>query len=150
MISIINHFSYIVPSFMRYSYRNFKSVHRIKGIFSVFIIFSIVAFITAPTSKPLAIPYNSEARVLCITCLHLVNNQYNMLALFFSSAKMITYLIYNEKSLLLAKDESVNMTSLRKSLLSSSMKINPCDGFSLCQVSFLFNLFILLSVGYIT
>jgi hypothetical protein len=51
MISIINRFLCIVPSFTRQSYNDFESVHRIRGRSLVFIILSIVIFIAAPIEQ---------------------------------------------------------------------------------------------------
>jgi len=34
----------------------------------------MVALITAPVLNPWAIPYSLDAKTLCVTCLHLIDN----------------------------------------------------------------------------
>jgi len=51
---------------------------------------SIVDLAEAPISKPWAIPYSSEARTLLVTLLHLVEDQWSILAYPVLSAKTKT------------------------------------------------------------
>ena len=62
--------------------------------------------------------YSSEASTLLVTLLHLIKNQYIILALFVKLASAITNPIWDDRSLLLANKESVNTRSYRVSLLS--------------------------------
>ena len=50
----------------------------------------MVALITAPVLNPWAIPYSSDAKTLRVTHLHLINNQWRILALLFLSVSAIT------------------------------------------------------------
>lgn len=71
--------------------------------------FSNIALITALISKSWAIPYNSAAKILCVTCLYLMEDQWMMLALNAESAKHIIKPIYENKFLLLAKEDMVKI-----------------------------------------
>jgi len=73
IISIINRFSCVVPNLTKHSYNDFESVHRINGK-SIPSTLSIVDLTKAPISKPWAILYNSEAKTLLVTLLHLVED----------------------------------------------------------------------------
>jgi len=73
IMSIINRFSCVVPSFTRQSYNNLESVQRTSGK-SIPSILSIVNLTKAPISKPWAIPYSFKARTLLVTLLHFVDD----------------------------------------------------------------------------
>ncbi len=74
--SIIKRFSLIMSSLTKQSYRNFEFVQKIndKELFNLRIR-SIVDLMIESTSKSFVIAYNSVARTLLITRLHLVNDQ---------------------------------------------------------------------------
>src|SRR6266568_8695391 len=96
--STISRFSCVVPSLTKQSYRDFKSVQRVIGSRSSCRIFSMVALIAAPVSNPWAIPYSSDAKTLRVTRLHLIDDQWTILALLFLSASAITKPIWDERS----------------------------------------------------
>jgi len=73
IMSIINRFSCVVPSFTRQSYNDLESVQRTSGK-SIPSILSIVDLTEALILKPWAIPYSSEARTLLVTLLHFVDD----------------------------------------------------------------------------
>ena len=73
IISIIRRFSCIVPNLTKHSYNDFEFVQRTSGK-SILSILSIVDLIKAPISKLWAIAYNSEANMLLVTLLHLVED----------------------------------------------------------------------------
>ena len=72
--SIISCFSYVVPSLTRQLYRDFKSVQRVIGSRLSCRIFLMVTLIIAPVSNLYAILYSSDAKILHITYLHLIDN----------------------------------------------------------------------------
>ena len=118
--STINLFSWVLPNLTRRSYSDFESVQRTRGSSSCKI-FSIIALITAPWSKPWAILYSSEASTER-TLLHLMEDQCMIFALLSLSARTITKPICEVLSLLLANEASVNTTSL-SDYRSSSNKL---------------------------
>ena len=111
----------------------------------------MVALIAAPVSNPWAIPYSSDAKTLRVTRLHLIDDQWTILALLFLSVSAITKPIWDERSQLLAKDESVKIINLRESLLvSSCTKRSPLEGLSICHCSRLLSCFACSSFGLTT
>ncbi len=72
----------MIPSLTTQSYKDLESVSSLSGkrLFSLRIR-SIVDLMTEPTSKPFAMAYNSAASTLLVTRLHLVDDQWNRLAL---------------------------------------------------------------------
>ena len=97
----------MVPSRTRHWYREFESVQMAIGNLMLSS-FSTVALITKPVSKPATIVYSSDAKTLLVTCLHLVDDQWMILALFLPSASTMRYPSWDEISLLLANGASVN------------------------------------------
>ena len=77
----------------------------------------MVALIVAPVSNPWAIPYSLDAKTLHVTRLHLIDDQWRMLALLSLSVNVIIKPIWEDRSWLLAKDESVKIINLKESLL---------------------------------
>jgi hypothetical protein len=73
IILIISLFSCVVPSFTRHFYSDLESVQRIRGK-SIPRTLSIVDLTKAPMSNPWAILYNSEAKTLLVTLLHLIKH----------------------------------------------------------------------------
>ncbi len=73
IISIIKCFFYIVPSLIRYLYKDFKLVQIIKGS-SIPSILLIIDFINVLILKPYIILYNSDVNILFITCLYLIDD----------------------------------------------------------------------------
>ena len=63
----------MVPSRIRQSYRDFESVQRISSKLTCKTLSSI-DLIVAPISKPCAMLYNSEANILLVTLLHLIED----------------------------------------------------------------------------
>ena len=84
-----------------------------------------------------------------MTLLHLIEDQWMILALSIESAKAITYPIYKERSLLLAKEKSVKTRS-RKVFGSSLVYIKLHAWFSICHCKCLFRLLKLLLLGIVT
>ena len=121
--SIMRRFSCVVPSRIRQSYNDFESVHRVSGML-IYRIRSMVDLIAVLISNPWAMPYNSEARTLRVILLHLTELQWMILAWFVASVNVMTYPICDERSLLFAKDASVNTTSCRV-LMSNLTNLRP-------------------------
>jgi hypothetical protein len=74
-MSIMRRFSYVVSSFIKYSYKKYEFMQITKGILDksglVMIILSVIAK-AIPTLTPFIIPYTSEARMLRVTRLYFV------------------------------------------------------------------------------
>ena len=109
----IKRFSWVFPSFTKQLYRDFESVQMIIGSGSSgkveadkseievdelskvemeaeldeVMIFSTVDLMIDPASKPCAIAYNSEAKMLLVTRLHFVDDQWMIFALLNWSAR---------------------------------------------------------------
>ena len=62
--------------------------------------------------------YSFKASTLLVTLLHLIEDQYIILALFIESASTITKPIWDDRSLLLVNKESVNTKNYKMSLLN--------------------------------
>ena len=88
--STISCFSYIVPSLTKQLYKDFKSVQRVISSCSSCRIFLMVALIAAPVSNLYTILYSLDAKTLHITRLHLIDNQWRILALLFLSISAMT------------------------------------------------------------
>jgi hypothetical protein len=97
MRSTISRFSCVVPSLTKQSYKDFESMQRMSRS-EIHRIFLIVDLIAAPILNPYTILYSSNAKTLCMTLLHLIDNQWIMLALLSLSTSMITKLICDERS----------------------------------------------------
>src|SRR6266700_3345016 len=111
----------------------------------------MVALITAPVSNPWAILYSSDAKTLRVTCLHLMDNQWRMLALLSLFISVIIKPIWEDRLWLLAKDESVKIISLRESLLVLSwMKRSPWEGLLICHCNYLLSCLVCSSFGLMT
>ena len=148
IISIIRRFSYIVPSYIRQLYNDFKSVYKVSGIL-IYRIWLIVDLIIILISNLQAILYNSKARMLYIILLYLTKLQQMILAWFVASISVMIYPIYNKRSLLFIKDISINMTSYRV-LISNLTNLRPRFRFQSYQARRLFNSLALSSIGLIT
>src|SRR5438045_3640618 len=98
MRSTISRFSCVVPSLTKQSYSDLESVQSVIGSCSSCRILSIVILIAAAVLNPWAIPYSSDARMLRVTHLHLIDDQWSMLALLSLSASTITKPIWDERS----------------------------------------------------
>jgi hypothetical protein len=72
--STISHFSCVVLSLTKQSYRDFKSVQRVISSYLSYKIFLMIALIAALASNPWAILYSLDAKTLYITYLHLIDN----------------------------------------------------------------------------
>ena len=130
--STISRFSCVVPSLTKQSYKDFKSVQRVISSRLSCRIFSIVALIAAPVSNLWAILYSLDTKTLCVTHLHLINDQQRMLALLSLSISVIIKPIQENRSWLLAKDKSIKIINLRESLLILSWtKRSPREGLSI-------------------
>ena len=70
--------------------------------------------------------YSSKASTLLVTLLHLIKDQYIILALFIKSASAITKPIWDNRSSLLVNKESINTRSCKVSL-SSLMNLRPLN-----------------------
>ena len=128
--STMSLFSYVVPSLTKQSYNDFESVQSINGRgLCNCSIFSTIALIAAPTLNPWAIMYSSDARMLYIILLHLMDNQWMILALFLPSMSVMTNSICDERSWLFAKEASVKTMSF-KDVMSSHTKQRPFKGLS--------------------
>ena len=79
--STISRFSCVVLSLTKQLYRDFESVQRVIGNRSSCRIFSMVALITTLVLNLWAILYSSDAKTFYITYLHLMDDQWRMLAL---------------------------------------------------------------------
>ena len=66
-----------------------------------------------------------------------------------ASNRAMMYPIYDERSLLLANDVSINTSSCRV-LVSNLMNLSPLSKFSIYHANHLFRVFILSLVGLIT
>jgi len=97
----------------------------------MFKILLTVNLIAALILNPWAIPYSSDASTLLITLLHFINNQWIIFTLFIASARTSTYPIYNNKSLLFAKDASIKASNC-KVVTSNLTYVSPLAGFSIC------------------
>ncbi len=72
--STISYFFYIIPSLIKQLYRDFELVQRITGSHLSYRIFLIVALIAALVLNLWAILYNLDAKILYVTCLHLIDD----------------------------------------------------------------------------
>ena len=70
---IIKRFFYVVLSWMRQLYKDFKLVQRISGRLT-YRILSSIDLIAVPILKLYTILYNSEANTLLVTLLHLIKD----------------------------------------------------------------------------
>ena len=70
--------------------------------------------------------YSTKASILLVTLLHLIKDQYTILALFIMSVSTITKPIWDNRSLLLVNEESVNTKNCKISLLSL-MNLRPLN-----------------------
>ncbi len=136
----ISRFSYIVPSLTKQLYRDFESVQRIISSYLSCRIFLIVALIAALVSNLQAILYSLDTKTLCVTCLHLIDNQWRILALLFLSISVIIKPIWDKRLQLLVKDKSINIISLRVLILSCT-KQSPQEGLLICHYSYLLSCF---------
>ena len=84
----ISCFFCVVPNLIKQSYKNFESVYKISKIANLSI-FSNVAFMITLISNSYAIPYNLAAKILRITVLYFIKDQYIIFALFIVSTKQI-------------------------------------------------------------
>jgi len=111
----------------------------------------MVALIAAPVLNPWAIPYSLDAKTLCVTRLHLIDDQWRILALLSLSISVITKPIWDKRSWLFAKDKSVKIINLRESLLVlSCTKRSPLEGLLICHYSRLLSCFACSSFGLMT
>jgi hypothetical protein len=94
----ISHFFYIVLSLTKQSYKNFESVQRVINSRLSCKIFLMITLITAPVSNLWAIPYSLNTKTLHITRLHLMDDQWRILALLSLSTSVITKPIWDERS----------------------------------------------------
>jgi hypothetical protein len=88
MTSIMRRFFWVVSSLTRQSYSDFESVHSTRDT-SRSRIADKIALRATSRSKSWANAYNSAARTLRVTRLHLIDDQWTMLACF-ESAKQMT------------------------------------------------------------
>jgi hypothetical protein len=88
MTLIMKRFFWIVSSLTRQSYNDLKSVHKAKNT-NRSRIANNVALKTTSRSKSWTNAYNSAAKTLRITRLHLINDQWTILT-YFKSAKQMT------------------------------------------------------------
>ena len=133
----INRFFCIVLSLTKQLYRDFELVQRITSNHLSCRIFLMVALITALVSNPQAIPYSSDAKTLHITHLHLINNQWRMLALLSLSISIMIKPIWEDRLQLLIKNKSIKIISLRESLfISSQIKQSPQEGLLIYHYSY--------------
>jgi hypothetical protein len=107
-------------------------VHRTRGNCSSYRIFWIVNLIAAPILKPWASMYSLEASILRVTRLHLIKDQYSIFASWLRSVSTSIKPICNNRSLLLAKEASVNTSRLRE-FRSSGTKVSPLIALSICH-----------------
>ena len=96
-----------------------------------------------------AITQSLDASTLLVTLLHLIKDQYTILALFIMSANTRIQPIYNKRSLLFINKASVN-TSRRSMLISSLIYVRPLTRLLICYQSYLLSAIILLFLGLIT
>jgi hypothetical protein len=89
---------------------------------------SSIDLIAVPILKPYTILYSSDANMLLVTLLYLIKDQWTIFALFKASASISIYLIYKARSLLLAKEASVNIRSYIV-LISSLTNFKPLFAF---------------------
>lgn len=85
-------------------------IYKISGIADLSIFLS-VTLIIAPILNSYVILYSSTTKILYITYLHFIENQYMILALLVVLARQIILPIYNNKLLLFAKEKSIKTTS---------------------------------------
>ena len=76
--------------------------------------------------------YSLEASILWVTCLHLIKDQCSIFVSWLWSINTNIKLICNDKSLLLAKEASINTSKLRE-FRSSGIKISPFIVLSICH-----------------
>ena len=108
----------------------------------------MVALIITPVSNPQAILYSSDTKTLHITRLHLINNQQRILALLSLSTSIIIKPIQKNRSWLLAKDKSIKIINLKKSLLIlSQTKWSLQEGLLIYHYSYLLSCFACFSFG---
>lgn len=60
-----------------------------------------------------AILYNSTIKILFVICLHFIKDQYIILALLVASARLMIYLIYDNKFLLFINNKSIKIISYK-------------------------------------
>jgi hypothetical protein len=116
MTSIIRRFSWVILSLIRQSYIDLKLVHRTSEI-SIKILSNVV-LITILISNSCIMSYSSIVSTLLIILLHLMNDQCMMLTTLVKSIKHMTYSIWDKRSLLLAKEESIKTINCNVSRLS--------------------------------
>jgi len=111
----------------------------------------MVALIAALVLNPWAILYNLDAKTLCVTRLHLIDNQWRILALLSLSISIIIKPIWDKRLWLFIKDKSIKIINLRESLLVlSCTKQSPLKGLSICHCSRLLSCFACSSFRLIT
>jgi len=81
--------------------------------------------------KPWASVYSLEASILRVTYLHLIKNQYSIFASWLRSVSTIIKLICDNRSLLLAKEASVNTITLIE-FRFSGIKVSPLIALLIC------------------
>ncbi len=142
MTSIMRRFFWIVSSRIRQSYRDLKSMQRIREM-NRSRMFDTISFKIASRSKSCVNAYNFAARTLRVTRLHFIDDQWTIFA-WFESTRQVTYSIWEDKFRLLAKNESVNTIS-RSFVESSFTHLRSLIWLSICHCSRLFKIVISLN-----
>ena len=107
-------------------------VYKTRGNCSNCRIFWTVDLIVAAILKLWASVYSLEPSMLWVICLHLIEDQCRVFVSWLWSMSIIIKPIYNNRSLLLAKDASINTSRLRD-FRSSGTKVSPLATLSICH-----------------
>ncbi len=122
---------------IKQSYKNFEFVTSMKSTTTSSILMRI-DFSIESTSKSWIMTNNSIVKTLRVILLHLIKNQCMIFVVLIKSAKQITYSICDDKSLLLTKNESMNIIN-RKIDWFSFTYLRSRDWLIICQFNRLFS-----------